>query len=69
MDLFYNTLVAKVRFLGKFAGRHCYFLAFAKTDRSIMSLQSTIIILWQICQNTPHCPKQKVLIFITQKAR
>jgi hypothetical protein len=45
---------------GKCATGHCYFLVFAKTHRLIVSLPGTIIILWHICQNTPHGHKRKV---------
>jgi hypothetical protein len=51
-------------YMGKFAVRHRYFLAFAKTHRSIMSLPSTIIILWHICQNTPHSQNGKFYILL-----
>jgi hypothetical protein len=38
--------------LGKFATGHRYFLAFAKTHRSIVSLLGTITILWHILIDT-----------------
>jgi hypothetical protein len=50
--------------MGKFPAGHRYFVAFAKTHRSIMSLPGTITIMWHICQNTPPSLKRKVLPFI-----
>jgi hypothetical protein len=47
-----NSLL-KGKYMGKFAIGHRYFLAFAETHRSIMSLPGTITILGHIYQNTP----------------
>jgi hypothetical protein len=49
--------------LGKVAIGHRYFLAFAETHCSIMSLPSTTIILWHVCQSIAHCLKLEVLYY------
>jgi hypothetical protein len=49
------------KYKGTIAIGHRYLLAFAETHRSVVSLPSTITILWHVCQNTPHCLKRNVL--------
>jgi hypothetical protein len=67
VDSFLQTIGAKrskniqchIKSKGKFARGHRYFLAFAKTHRWNVSLLSTIIISWHICQDTLHAANGK----------
>jgi hypothetical protein len=49
----WSAVLLSIYYMGKFATGHRYFVAFAKTHRSIVSLLGTITIMCHICQNTP----------------
>jgi hypothetical protein len=53
MYLTLNFFASSFFNMGKFATRHRYFLVFAETQHSIVTLSGTITIPCHICQNTP----------------